>query len=1589
MVNPIQLAAQVQRRYRDYLLTTFSFRDPELRESFRKKLESGHLSRGPYIEAPPTFEKEQTTAELIREVLGKKDIERGFLEALDGDRRLYRHQAEAIRRAMAGANVVVATGTASGKTEAFLYPILLSLYQEFEAGTLCSGVRAIILYPMNALANDQRERLGGIAKKLKDSGSSFWFTFGRYTGETPEDETDYEREAPECERNRLPGELVFRSEMRNQPPHILITNYSMLEYLLIRPADSLLFDNGRGKWWRFIVLDEVHQYRGARATEMAMLLRRLKQRIEAGGRKGGFQCIATSATLAGGREDREAVAQFSSDLFDAPFRADDIILASTVPVPEASERRLSVAEYATIMKALDKPAPEGLAELERVAARLGVSPVRSSAPKVVAGFLLERDGRATALRRALGEGPRLVEELADELFPELPRPDRPAALTELVELLSRAEHPQTGAPLLSARYHLFLRSLEGAYVSYWPRKEVFLERGSPEGCGVLFEVALCNECGQHYLLGGKHRNGVRWSSPIRDPADPDFGVAFFRVIEGAHHTARADARPSGTGEDGKKEKGIQWRVCAACGLVWSADAPSPLANTDECPHPRVLELVEAPSPQDEDRADRIVKCGVCEYRSHDPVREVTHGSDGPHAVIVTTVHQQLPAPRRKIVCFTDGRQDAAFFAWYLDRTHTDIVHRRLLLVALNTLVPKSAGGISLQALVRRVAELSRRHGLVPASYSDVDIEHHSWVAVYREFLTEQRRISLEGVGLLRWRIEWPGWFTVPHVLLAEPWCLDEEQALNLIFVLLDMLRNRGAVDLRAPKQISLRWKDLNLRRESPSFVELSSGMRRGSRAIRWDGWKTKHFLYLSKLIRRKIGTGFARAEIQAVLRELWEHFRMCDEAAPRRGEGLLSFDRGGYRLNPDWWRADVVAPSQRLYRCDVCGGLQGVSVEGICVPTGCEGTLIPVTLKDLGENHYRSLYLERELIPLRVEEHTAQLNSKMASTYQREFKKGRIHVLSCSTTFELGVDLGDLDVIFLRNVPPEAFNYLQRVGRAGRRQGFPGFAVTYCRRSPHDLYHFHRPERLLAGKVRPPVFTLTNEKIIKRHVGAVVLGHFFRKNPHRFQSVETLLGGFDSPDIIEAVQKHVIAHRDEITAALRCIVPRPAWEMVGLDNGSWTYDVVGPHSPLAEACYEVAHDYRETKSHERQWADMGNYQDADWAKRRARTIAEEDVLSFLSRKAVIPKYGFPVDVVQLSVISERSSLGLELQRDLSLAIAEYAPSSKVVADKKEIESYALKRVAGREWERRHYKRCSRHGVFIQWEHGHPEPESPCGDRLEPRTYVIPRFGFVTSRKPLGEPKGRPVRVFTTRPYFAGLMEQSSGGAVVPEHVPLVRIHKACPGRMVILCEGRRGRGFYVCFECGAGFRYLPARPRSRGRGRDRWPAEATHETPYGRPCSGSLQRVSLGHEFVTDILRLDFLLPVSGAGDPMWFSYSLAYALLEGVAQVLDIPSTDLNATVSHAGGPAVPARDSLPNPIVIYDNVPGGAGLVASIEDPLKFRECLEAALERVSGRCGCDASSSCYGCLQSYRNQFAHRHLQRGPVASYLETLLDRWGA
>ena len=1378
---------KIRQRYENYLKTSFYFKKPELRASFQAALqEEGSLLKGPYPEPDRGFATGLRARELARECF--PDRSDGLLPALI-DRLLYVHQERAVRAMhFQGRNIVVATGTASGKTESFLYPILFELYRQHLGGQLKRpGVRAMILYPMNALANDQRERLGEICKALQETGSEFQPTFGQYIGQTPDNARDSWRNAAARADERLPGELVFRDEIRHTPPHILLTNYSMLEYLLIRPDDSPLFDAGRGLHWQFIVLDEAHQYRGARGMEMGMLIRRLKQRLREGGRRDPFRCIATSATISSGEgeKDKQVVAEFAKELFGETFFATGIVFGESQPTTT--------------------------------------------------------------------NGP--------------PR-----------------------------RYHAFLRALEGAFLVHRDGTDaVVLNRKSESGNGRSaepLEIALCRECGQHYYVG-RERNG-KLQEAIRDPSQPDFGVHYYLPVE----------------------EGSQL-LCRCCGALSK--------STPVCDCGASVRVKRCKSRKDD--ADQLERCETCGYKRGgigDPVQEIVHGSDGPNTVIATALHELLPADRRKVLAFADSRQEAAFFAWYAEDSYEKLRDRNLILRAIKA-AAVHAEGLSIDDLRNRLLKQWDQSGLFSKADTREQRGRRVLTSILREALTDERRLSLSGVGLVKWSVGIPDDFRLPPVMRHSPWNFTDDEARRLIGYLLDELRPRRAMNLPEGAGTPT-WSDVSAWPQWAYGIGAPGGQKNVSQ---WGGPQSavvNHFLR-----RLLVSSGLSDRQKQAIsmklMEDVWRALRSYADSILSRGKV-----NGTFRLNPNWLRAKLSEPDE-IWECDTCATLSTHNIRNVCPRNKCPGTLSLAKHRRLRQNHYRILYEQADLpATLSAEEHTAQIDSDEARQRQEQFKKGVIHLLSSSTTFEVGVDLGDLEAVFLRNVPPEPFNYTQRVGRAGRRET-PGLALTYCRRNPHDLYHYEDPvNRVIDGTVHPPCLQMTNDKIILRHMVATALSAFFRVNAERFKKVEDFVGCWSSPRAASDM-KVFCEDNGELTDTLRRIVPENMHRRVGLQCDGWIDRIVGSQSRFAYVEAEVCADYREMEVLRKKYFEQGKDSLISRISKRMKTIADERTLNFLSRKAVIPKYGFPVDVVELDTrSSDGNPTGVELQRDLSQAIAEYAPGGKVVANKLEWESCGVKAVDGKAWPVRFYRYDDARN-FTQW-----NEDDPSGSLSGPK-YLIPEFGFVTPlfKKPT-EPHGRARRLYTTRPFF-----HCFGDEPETKTIRGVQVTKVLPGTLVILCEGRNREGFYICRSCGTHL----------------LEPQGEHRSPSDSKCKGTLGRFSLGHELVTDVIRLQF---PGLCGE--WDAYSVAYAVLLGAAETLNVPNTDLNVTITGGDNPGTSA-------IVLYDNVPGGAGLVAQLEQESVFDAVLHNACVRVQGYCGCD--SSCYGCLRSYRNQFAHSHLNR----------------
>lgn len=545
-LDPIVTSTSISLDYRRYLNSLLPLRDPVLGSALQRCIESTPvLTKGPFLEATPPYRSGATIAELITEGVLPDGFRALASSEMPQDRPLYVHQERALRKVAAGRNVVVATGTGSGKTEGFLVPILAELAREKAAGTLGPGVRALILYPMNALANDQIKRLRRLLAATPD------LTFGRYVGDTPYTPRDAEARFQQLNPGepRLPNELLSREEMQVNPPHILLTNYAMLEYLLLRPKDMDLFEGDHAGTWKFLVVDEAHVYDGARGSELAMLLRRLRDRVDGGE---SLTCIATSATV-GGDTKPESVTTFASNLFGSKFEwvegdesRQDLVLGQRHPIPSGVWGPLTGADYGDIAASKDI-----------VAAVLDRCPPAFAAQGAAVAFATERSMATT--RTMLASGVATLASVAARLGADWVPADVPHLVTAGAHITDAS-----GVPVLSGRYHQWIRAVEGAFTCLHPTTPhlSLARREKCEECErPVYELAACTRCGTAYVLG---RETAIDGHVHLEPRTSAWGSRTWLALTESPSEPDEDDDSWEDAADGEKDA---VELCTACGVI--------------------------------------------------------------------------------------------------------------------------------------------------------------------------------------------------------------------------------------------------------------------------------------------------------------------------------------------------------------------------------------------------------------------------------------------------------------------------------------------------------------------------------------------------------------------------------------------------------------------------------------------------------------------------------------------------------------------------------------------------------------------------------------------------------------------------------------------------------------------------------------------------------------------------------------------------------------------------------------------------------------------------------------------------------------
>ncbi len=1558
--SPIVASEHIYSKYRKYLKTIFSISDPDYNNQFRQLLENRRsLVAGPFLDVSDSFVKGKSIEELIEEGAMVESFRKVHMPLT---RPLYYHQEKAFRKVMAGENLIVSTGTGSGKTECFLMPILNELLREKEEGTLDQGVRALLIYPMNALANDQIERLRELLADCPE------ITFGSYTGQTREKRDEALAEYKELNGGQvpLPNELISRQQMKEHLPHILLTNYAMLEYLMVRPGDNVFFSPEHADKWKYIVLDEAHVYNGSSGIEVGMLLRRLKAMLQ----NDAIRYILTSATL--GSEDSDAeVAAFGTNLCNSPFTKESIIRASRFkPKPNKEQKRLPASFYRTLAAAINEGyEEEALWEYTDPALRPGTA-------ENIHEFLYDtilHDENYTDIRVAL---------------------DQPMSVQDLMKLLNWTEEEladfvtvaglavRNGDRLFDARYHTFLRATDSVFVTLKPEKRLFLtrqqvhmEKGESRQ---VFEIATCSVCHNMYILGRPNDEHCI----VQTAAQSEGGPREAYLIR--DHISDKDEEHLLEDENLKAE---EFEICSVCGHIHKP-------GKDSCGHGPLFMNKVFKVWNSTDKGT-LTKCPACENtNAYGILRQFFTGQEAVTSVLGTALFEELPSytvtmqsekpsedgfdfeeeaeqkvrtpMAKQFIAFSDNRQAAAFYASYFDQTYRNILYKRLIVEELKS-HPDSWTGETIPNFVQSLAGLFERYRLLDLNVTQS--EREAWKAVLQEMTDNNGNTSLMKTGLVG--------FQVPEELVSghSRFQLSREDVATLTNVLALGMMSDAAI-----------YYDYTLNKTDKEFftyggVEYTytmsdSDQRKYRRSFtpKIVGRTNKRADYIQRVFER-IGNPSDIDTVVKFMENLW---------ALITRKGILKATGGEYKLDSTHLR---IYQPKKWYICPRCKRITPYNLHGVCPSYQCTGILEEIDIAEhFQENHYYSLYNTLDIRSLRVVEHTAQLSKEIAYDYQKKFKQKEIDVLSCSTTFEMGVDVGTLETVFMRNMPPSPANYAQRAGRAGRSKLASAFALTFCNKRSHDFSYFNRPVNMIRGRIDPPKFEMENDKIAIRHVFASALAYFWRKNPDFFAKAAQMVEQKEGEPIgFDAFAKYLRSKPSELKAFIKRFLPGNLCSRYGVEDFQWVElllnDSASDPGVLTRAFKEYNYEVNVLREAYNDAIQNGKY--ADRYLRQIRNYQQEDVLSFLSRKNVMPKYGFPVDTVELflSGKSEKAKAGVQLSRDLSIAISEYAPGSQIVANGDLITSRYIRMVPGMTWKQYMYNQCKCGTLNIE---PYTDQENSrermrecrqCGEPLKGNqsgVFIVPAFGFEAESTIRTPGLRKPERTFSSETSYVGYQNK-----IEPRRMDM----KGCTLEVVMSHNDEMAvlnkSNFFVCTACG--YTELDKDCHQNVK-------KKKHDRSTGRPCvCEKLQKYALGYRFETDVFQIRFLYPEIKDLD---VALSVLFGIMRGICSQLNIEQDDIAGCVQyfrneHTGNGCYA--------LIYYDRTPGGAGHVKRLDDPEVLHATLIETLKLMK-ECNCGGAqmdTSCYGCLRTYYNQRHHDQLQRGYVVHFLEDILYQGGA
>lgn len=1645
--NPLEAAKAIKKDFIEYILTRFNTSIPQIQGlDPKKELEedlNSFVSKGPFIEIKCPFVKTYTIEQLSN---GEPDFNSEILsprmKEIIPDKskslRLYTHQKESIKLVDEGRNVVVTTGTGSGKTEAFMYPLVNELLKEEDKNsrTLGPGIRALIIYPMNALIDDQIERLNSL---LKGTDITFGLLNGRTQWKKDQALIDYQNT---YKSNPLTNHLLSRDEMIATPPNIMLTNYSMLENCLISPNFKGLIDNPNNNL-RFIILDETHIYKGATGMECSQLFNRLRARIKT---KEGFkaQFIFASATLGNKKQD-EGIKHFASILSSQPEDSWDII-HGTVQEPYLSICNTQLGEnkiarlYDLVVLGKDGCKDSAFPGLNEANKEEYLFDLISQALEFKKIYELSRNGAIDidTLSKELGFDPGVVEKL--------------------LALLKICKKDNTA--LVDIKNHYFMRALNGAYLIADPNysgKRIYLSDGRKDDNEPLkFEMARCSVCRRIAIVGRLDNSkskldsyltmaGKNYPNPIfmsfakesdfkgdEDPIydeDSKDALSQFVVSEDNKTGSKINQvnKVFDSPDESDEDNDIQVKneelkgntgnhlnkiyLCLHCGYVDEEDVGSICPRCGSAAM-RLMAIVTSNKKfQLGSQGNNYVS--YCPYCGQGSFRRFYFGENSAASILAISLLKNLPSEvnedgrekGKQFLIFSDSLARSSFFTLYFSKFIKEYSLNRLMY----TVQKEFNEPVPIGTFIRDLGDY--RNSIVGLEDNEKD-DFAQDAALYaiNQLIGQQRASSLVHNHILSFKYNYKDSSREAMKEISSHYGVDSGTVERLAQFYALWMASKGLVNLGSSEDGKRNpWHAF-----SNSDLEFLTY------------YKQPQSLVVNPQECKKYGTitWLPAQGHQNTILKVTEKALGLDENKAR--EFMLDFFTNvlqGENVNPLVEKIELpciryfVVPGNQTqwYLCQECHRTWSVNPNGMCLTAKCGGALKPASHEDIEamDSHdlFKEYFTTLDLEKFTIKDHNSQISKKDQMKTQQEFKEGKLNIISSTTTFELGIDLGNLQTVFMRNMPPSPANYIQRAGRSGRSQYSANFSLTYCKLGSHDMTFFKNPKDMIDGRIASPKFKTDNTKVVFRHIWDTIFDYFFgiESNKAYFDKLNLFING-----CYDKFASLVLNPTEGLCELLRSSFTSENIKEFNIDEYEptkdnshipWVESLIGDNGKLSGAVEERKETFDKLSKLLSESSDLKG--DQIYAlQKQINNLNKQRVVDFLTLSGILPEYGFPVDVVRLSINDPYLNTydlndGSNLSRPLNRAIAEFAPGESVICNKKEYKSRYINLSNPKQLS------INRSNFVVMWTakckncngmivHDYsPQDLTLCPYCQEPidstsfKEVIDPINGFTASKTVIDMPSLiRPLPIYQTRIKYVGDLkkyEPQQLNIIKGSDIEHIHIYMTKNDKFYI----QNNREVFVCPKCGYGIG--PGDSQFKKLYKD---SGLEHKDSEGYECSNKiLKPYSLAHEINTDALYISIPDKLINSAMKSFEKsdalLSTSYALVRAMCESLDIERQDLSCATVDASNISIDSPLNGPTSekgcgIILYDTMDGGIGnahrLMDKVDGKLQIERIVNKAKENMES-CQCD--KACYGCLEDYYNQFYHDKLNRHLAFKLLDVL------